>query len=241
MGEVNRPDVYDLPKYQNDIAHALSRAGGLSKDAGNEIQVHRRISTSESQPATWIDDTAIRRLPPTLPGAGSSGRTADSAYFSPFALTSQQVTLNDGDVIVVPIRTNEVFFVVGKLSPTNFVRFNLGTENRDLGTGFLLPPDRDINVVTAVAMAGYIDPIDSPTTVTVQRTTADGTPMLIHVDLIAARHDWTEDILVQPGDIIYLNPDAKWWFRRALDRVIPDLIRFPYERAMLKAFGQQRN
>ena len=134
-----------------------------------------------------------------------------------------------------------MFFVVGKLSPTNFVRFSLGTEDRDLGNGFILPRDRDVNVVTAVAMAGYIDPIDSPTTVTVQRTKPDGTPMLIHVDLIAARFDRKEDIMVQPGDIIYLNPDANWWFRRTFDRIVPGLILFPYRRSILTAFGQERN
>ena len=133
-----------------------------------------------------------------------------------------------------------LLFVLGKLSSTNFVRFSLGRENRDLGTGFILPRDRDVDVVTAVAMAGYIDPIDSPTTVTVQRTLFDGQPMLIRVDLIAARFDRKENIMVQAGDIIYLNPDAQWWFRRTFDRIIPELILFPYQRVILKAFGQKR-
>ena len=45
---------------------------------------------------------------------------------------------------------------------------------------------------------------------------------------------------VQPGDIIYLNPDAPWWWRRTIDRVIPQLLMFPYEELVLKWFGQQR-
>jgi hypothetical protein len=90
-------------------------------------------------------------------------------------------------------------------------------------------------------MAGYIDPIDSPTTVTVHRTKPDGNPMLIHVDLIAARFHRKDNIMVQPGDIIYLNPDCKWWCRRTFDRIVPDLILFPYERSILRAFGQRQN
>jgi hypothetical protein len=90
-------------------------------------------------------------------------------------------------------------------------------------------------------MAGYIDPIDSPTTATLQRTGRDGHPMLIRVDLIKARSDRRENLMVQAGDIIYLNPDGRWWFRRTLDRVIPDLLVFPYERAILRWFGQQQN
>ena len=50
--------------------------------------------------------------------------------------------------------------------------------------------------------------------------------------MIAARYDRRENIYVQPGDIIYLNPDASWWFRRTFDRIIGDLILIPYGRAV---------
>jgi hypothetical protein len=142
------------------------------------------------------------------------------------------VVLSAGDVVVVPSRRAEVFYVVGKLSPTNFVRFSLGIEDRDLGAGFVLPRDREVDVVTAVAMAGYIDPIDSPTTVTVHRRLPDGQPLLIRVDLIKARYDYRETVLVQAGDIIYLNPDLPWWLRRTFDRVVPELIIEAYRRAL---------
>ena len=52
--------------------------------------------------------------------------------------------------------------------------------------------------------------------------------MMIHADLIKARYDRRETILVQPGDIIYLNPDHKWWWRRALDTWLLDAFRVPY-------------
>lgn len=141
----------------------------------------------------------------------------------------QQVILNAGDVIVVPPAKQDVFYVVGKLSTENRTRFSLDNKNREIGNGFLLPKDRDIDVVTAVAMAGYIDPIDSPTTVTVHRIQPNGDPLLVRVDLIAARYNKQETILVQPGDIIYLNPDYKWWFRRTFDRIL--------ERSIGSAFG----
>ncbi len=133
------------------------------------------------------------------------------------ALDTQQTVLNPGDVIVIPSEVQKVFYVVGKLSEQNRTRFSLDARNREIGNGFLLPKDRDIDVVTAVAMAGYIDPIDSPTTVTVHRHQPDGESLLVHVDLIAARYDKQESILVQPGDIIYLNPDYSWWFRRTFN------------------------
>jgi protein involved in polysaccharide export with SLBB domain len=225
LGEVNHPGVLPLPKYQNDVGHALAAAGGLSELAADVIEVHRRVPTDtgadvierlgleefEENPA---DPKKILRIP--LRG------------LPPGAINEQDVVLAPGDVVVVPNRKNDVFFVVGQLNPTNLLRFSLGDRERELGVGLVLPRDRDIDVVTAVTMAGYINPIDSPTTVTVQRTLPDGSPMLIKVDLIRARYSQLETILVQAGDIIYLNPDAHWWMRRTFDRVVPDLITLPY-------------
>ena len=71
-------------------------------------------------------------------------------------------------MVFVPSRRHEVFYVVGQLSSNNSVRFTVGDRERELGVGFILPRDREIDVVTAVVMARYIDPIDSPTTATVQ-------------------------------------------------------------------------
>jgi len=146
----------------------------------------------------------------------------------PSQLSSEDISLHPGDVVVVPSRRHEVFFVVGRLSTTNNIRFRLGDRDREIGVGFILPRDREIDVVTAVVMAGYIDPIDSPTTVTVHRTGPDGNPFLIHVDLIKARYDAKETVLVQAGDIIYLNPDSAWWWRRTFDRIVPDVFIQPY-------------
>jgi len=44
------------------------------------------------------------------------------------------------------------------------------------------------------------------------------------VDLIKARYDERETVLVQPGDVIYINPDWQWWSRRQWDRIFPNLF-----------------
>src|SRR6185503_2865930 len=43
MGSVEHPGIHILPKYQNDIGHALAAAGGLNREASDEIEVHRRV------------------------------------------------------------------------------------------------------------------------------------------------------------------------------------------------------
>ena len=153
---------------------------------------------------------------------------------APDALRPEDVTLNTNDVVNVPSRKDEVFYVVGKLNPQNFVR--LISNGRELGGGFLLPRDREVDVVTAVAMAGYIDPIDSPTHISVQRQGPDGQPMMITVDLFKARYDRRENLLVQAGDIVYLDPDACWWTRRTFDRLIGGLFIYTWKSGPYRQF-----
>jgi protein involved in polysaccharide export with SLBB domain len=145
------------------------------------------------------------------------------------ALSPEEVRLHDGDVVTVPRMTDDVFYIVGPLNNSNRTAFNVGNRDlREIGTGFLLPRNRDIDVITGVAMAGYIDPINSPTTVSVHRRLEDGRSLLIKVNLIEARFDRKETVMLRPGDIVYLNPDAAWWSRRYFDQVAPDLFRLPW-------------
>ena len=246
LGQVINPGAKDLPKYQDDVGHALAAAGGFTDDAMNVIEIHR-------QPQAPMQSTSRgHKLPELLPPVDE--KLALTFMFDPItsatslaganiqriqlrgpganSIKPEDVKLYPGDVVVVPHRKNEVFFVVGRLSQTNTVRFTIGDRERELGIGFILPPDREIDVVTAVTMAGYIDPIESPTTVTLQRDIPGGDPFLIHVDLIKARYDRLETVLVQAGDIIYLNPDSAWWMRHTFERVLPDLITIPYAASM---------
>ncbi len=230
LGEVKQPGVQALPKYQNDVGHALASANGLTELAGDFVEVHRRVGELERIPVRpdeydeYDYDTEDPKKILRIPLRGTPGQI----------LNHTDVKLEPGDVVMVPSRRAEVFWVVGQLSKTNAVRFQVGDRDRELGVGLVLPREREIDVVTGVAMAGYLDPIDSPTTVTVHRHKPDGMPMLIYVDLIEARYNPRATVLVRAGDIIYLNPDSAWWMRRTFDRVIPDLIRIPYADGMAR-------
>lgn len=246
MGQVATPGVHALAKYQNDVGHAVAAAQGFTTDAADYIEVHRREIAGPSHlspemsrlPAQWGNE----QLPSPQPLKGEILGAPSYPHIFRIPLRGPQtqlvqpvdVVLQPGDVVVVPNRKHEVFYVVGRLSPTNTVRFTVGDRERELGVGLILPRDREIDVVTAVTMAGYIDPIESPTTVTVHRIMPDGLPFLIKVDLIKARYDPMETVLVQPGDIIYLNPDHNWWMRRTLDRVIGSLITIPYQQWLIR-------
>lgn len=275
LGAVKQPGVHELPRYENDVAHALAAAEGFSDEAGEMIEVHRRGDINQTgsgfcpiQQSSFESTTmAVRQQPEAvLPIAdhrpsytngerypqmgGHAGATQwsppssmpvvhpefaagplDARNSSPpivriplrdngTSFSPADVILSSGDVVVVPQGRDKVFYVVGSLNQQSRIRFSVGDKDREIGSGLLLPDDREVDVVTAVAMAGYLDPIESPTTVTVHRVNPDGTPLLVRVDLIAARSDPLETILIQPGDIIYLNPDIWWYSRRSIDRIL---------------------
>ncbi len=259
IGEVTSPGVYTLRRHENDVPHAIASAGGLTEYSAEVIELHRRLSEDELASALSAalpegellptpDQNLLGEPLDAQPNivikiplrGGTPVIVNDNNLLVQAYLSLEDVTLRPGDVIVIPRQPDEVFFVVGPLSRINVVNFRVSDLDRQLGNAFLLPKDRDVDVVTAVAMAGYIDPIDSPSTVTVHRSVSGAPPMLIHVDLIAARYEWKENLYVQPGDIIYLNPDAAWWMRRTFDRIIPDLITIPYAEAMLRWINPRR-
>ena len=226
LGQVRLPGVHALPRFENDVAHALAAAGGLDELAAEVVEVHRRVpgaasSAEKVPPPASADGSDAQKEVLRIPLRGLFATVVTKGDVAVQEEVSQQdVTLQPGDVVVVPKRQDEVFFVVGPLSRSNVVNFSIRNRDRELGNAFLLPNDRDIDVVTAVAMAGYIDPIESPSTVTVHRTVPGEPPLTILVDLMAARYDWNQNLYVQPGDIIYLNPDGWWYSRRLFDRVI---------------------
>lgn len=327
LGAVNTPGVHALPRFENDVAHALAAAQGFSEEAGDVIEIHRRarpvlVSTPTVVPSGGMRLPPPPRVQPLVPGSPTAGEQAALPSLQPtgghalngipvggvirppgqrpldvptpasvlapnlpdgsptatrppdtfgqYGLTGEVIrgqspipvldedddccgeggspilriplrgdtsgidpaamVLNPGDVLVIPQKTDKVFYVVGPLSEQNRLRFSVGDKDRQIGNGLLLPDNREVDVVTAVAMAGYIDPIESPTTVTVHRVMPDRRPLLIKVDLIAARSDSKETVMIQPGDIIYLNPDPWWYSRRTMDRVI--------ERALGTAVGR---
>lgn len=192
----------DLPAYENDVLHALSQTGGLpGTDALNEIIVEhrhkngRRAATSGQVGEPQMCPNVVR-IPLRL--------HRDQA--PPF--TPEDVVLQNGDVIFVEARDQEIFFTGGLLPP---------------GT-YLLPRDRDLTVVEAISyvkgpllnggfstsnLAGtVVNPGvggPSPSLLIVLRRLPQGGQIPIRIDLDQALRDPRQQILVQAGDMLVMQ------------------------------------
>ncbi len=198
--------VIDLPIYENDVLHALASSGGLpGTDAKREVWVIRNLPDTATE---FID---IKQLTEMTQMMSSDGLTPDVKRIplvgcpgSPLPFTTQDITLNDGDVVFVPRRHE--YFITGGLLP---------------GARIPLPRDEDIDVLEAIALAtgsvggplgqggtaligGSPGHMREPTQVLIVRKLPGGRQFAIRVDLSEAVKNSKERILIQSEDVVML-------------------------------------
>jgi Polysaccharide biosynthesis/export protein len=212
----------DLPAFENDVLHALSRTGGLpGLDSANEIVVQRGFFKNEEDWTAALNqlgngsetpDHASQAWPPAGGSAQIIRIPLRVRAGEKFALRPEDVILYTGDIVYVPPRPVEVYYA-GGLLPAG---------------AFILPRDRDLNVLEAIAqirgplvnggfnvnnLSGALIPPGmggpSPSLLSVLRKTPCGGQVVIRVDLNRALQDPRERVVVQPGDFLILQETPK--------------------------------
>lgn len=190
----------DLPIYENDVLTALARSGGLpGDDAKNEVIIQRGAAKGEltTYPSGPIPGVEVIRIPLRLrPG-------------EPLPFKREDVVLRNGDILFIQQRDAEVYYTAGLIGPGEYP----------------IPRNYDLDVLTAVIQArgaiisggqifsgsfqnslvGQGIGIPSPSSLTVLRKAPGGRQITIRVDLNRAAQDPRERILVQPGDVLFLQ------------------------------------
>jgi protein involved in polysaccharide export with SLBB domain len=198
----------DLPAGENDVLHALTATGGLpGLDAFDEVVVQRNC---------FQDKEGGEALRKQLETQGGGVPMPQGCIRIPLRLKPgqkppfgpQDVVLHDGDVVLLQARECDVYYTGGLL----------------LSSEHVLPRDRDLDVIEAIARArgplingafvnnnlagNLINPgigFDSPTLLIIVRHLPGGGQLPIRVDLGRALRDPRERILVQPGDLLILQ------------------------------------
>jgi protein involved in polysaccharide export with SLBB domain len=204
----------DLPAYENDVLHALTRTGGLpGLDAYNEVVIYRdcfKNPADRLQMLQWLG--GIRADCNPLRKMGVGGKVIriplHVALGQPIDLRPEDVLLQTGDVVYLEARDDQLFYTGGLLPPGAHV----------------LPRDYDLDVLSAVAQVrgpllngafgvsnlsgALIQPgigNPSPAMLVVLRKTPGGGQVPIVVDLDRAMRHAEERILVQAGDVLLLQ------------------------------------
>lgn len=181
----------ELSPGRNDLLQALTQTGGLpGLDAKNEVII-RRGKYDPNDPTKGFVRIPFRARPDR-----------------PLTFTPADITLDDGDTVLIETRDTEVYYTAGLLGASQV----------------LLPRDYDLRVIEAIAQVrgplingsfnqnafvaqavntGIGNP--NASLVTVIRRLPNDRQILIRVDLNEAFRDLRENIIVMPGDVIVLQ------------------------------------
>ena len=218
--------VVDLPAYENDILHALSETGGMpGLDAENQILIYRGmfedgvnydhimenvcLDNCNADDPCFCDESPVPD-PPHVTRIPLRYHPANPPMFS-----QDDILLNDGDIVIIRSRDTETFFTAGLLG----------------GGEHLLPRDKDLDIIGAIARAG--GPLGSigsgvggvggggagglgrrgnggggfcqPSQVILIRELPCGNQISMKIDLNKALQNPSERVLIQPNDVIMLR------------------------------------
>lgn len=189
----------------------LQQSMGMSAPAFNEMPIISQPFGPQPQfgpgPGPWQPPAAWNQLRGmTANGLCNLGRTLriplrvrDCAQLN---ITERDVQLNDGDIIFIQSRENEVFYTGGLLG----------------GGQYNLPRDHDIDILEAISIsqgrnngqdigrsALNNDVTISASQAVILRKLPNGSQVPILVDLYRARKFRSERMLIEPGDYIILQ------------------------------------
>lgn len=144
----------ELPAYKNDILEALSKTGGLpGLNAKNELIILRKGSGDHfGENGDYLSNNPAAFARSVTDHYNQTGEISDlgsdlgvvriplrvSPNETPPQLTSEDVTLLDGDVIYIQARDAEVYYTGGMIK----------------GGAFSIPRDYDLDVLGGIAKAG---------------------------------------------------------------------------------------
>jgi len=240
-------NVVDLPAYENDVLHALSETGGMpGLDAKNEVLIYRglfeeglnydnliqqhHVEQCECQDECFCNEQPAPPDPPNVTRIPLRYHPNNPPTF-----TEEDVLLSDNDIVIIRSRDRETFFTAGLLG----------------GGEHLLPRDKDLDVIGAIAVAG--GPLGNfgtgvggiggqgagggigrqggnnggycqPSEVLIIREMPCGNQITMKIDINRALQNPSERVLIQPNDVVML----RYTIGEEIGNVLLSLIQFNY-------------
>ncbi len=213
----SRGYVLQLPAYRNDLLNALSETGGMpGVNAKAEVKILRSGKLDPRKRDEVLREFYLRHGTSNIAGALPELPEDENVVRIPLRLkpgqfpqfNEQDIILKEGDVVLVETRETEVYYTGGLLFPGEF----------------LLPRDKDTDVLNAIAIAGtgvgafqqrgnsgfaggLSGGIGSvpPSQLIIMRPLPGNRQIAIEVDLTRAINDPRERILIQAGDTLILR------------------------------------
>lgn len=219
LGAVTEPGVHELPVSACDVLNAIAAAGGMTEEAGPEVEVMHQTARPQLAAATpggvvpaGAEVDAVGAAPAastqaaTPDGLSPSGVVQTVAYAGSAGAAGPVVEkinladsathaaarqpLSDRDVVMVPPREKRVIHVTGLVRKPD---------------QFELPLDQDIRVLDAIAMAGGLKSAVADKVFVIRQSAAQdagGEPAVIEVSISKAKRQGAENLILGAGDLV---------------------------------------
>jgi len=192
VGAVEEPNVYELPRGSSSLFAALVAAGGLSEDAGPEVEIRRPVSPGgrpgslEPPGQTLADGSAGYRSVEPHPRYGAQVRRVNLAQ----AISGGEDGggyLGDGDVVNVMKRAPKPIYVIGLVRQPGEIE---------------MPANQDMYLLDALAKAGDRRMQVADKVYVIRRIPGRTEPVVIESSVREAKVNGAANVRLAPGDIV---------------------------------------
>jgi polysaccharide export outer membrane protein len=203
LGEVDNPGQYMMSQ-QLTLMEAIFLAGGLDFTAGEYGYLHRRTTETEGPPPS-VAMLAHADVP--LPGHAVT--RIDLQPLKEGRTLEPDIPLHAGDVIAIPRRQVEMFYVIGDVVHAG---------------GFEVPAQRSLRASQALAYAGGPRRTAKTSAGLIVRIDASGQRQQIPIDFKALLRGTRPDVDVKPNDVIFIPGAGAKNFANGILGVVPAII-----------------
>lgn len=191
VGAVEEPGIVELPRGQSYLLDAVVAAGGLSEDAGANIDIRTPAGTRgliASNPATMGPDGVIAASTQGL--AAMPARSERVNIVDAVMSGANGQYLNDNSVIVVERQELPPVQVIGLVKEPG---------------EFEYPVKRPLTVLGALALAGGCSNPFADKIYVIRQRPEMNDPAVIEVSLKAAKQSGKENVQLEPGDVVSIE------------------------------------
>src|SRR6266849_4042782 len=232
VGAVGHAMVYQADRPVT-LLEVLAEAGGVANDAGDTVIVNRPAHEAPSDPseppAIGPEDPAPATASKAPAHEGSPQQSASSAAAGSIASASSTapsdpphlnntITINLNELMESGDATNNIILQAGDIVtvPHSGIVYVLGAVSKP--GGFVLANDRgQLTTLKILALAGGLSPTAKSDHAVIVRKDNQGQQHEVAVDLKKVMQRQSEDLQLQPSDILYVPNSAS---RQAMVRAL---------------------
>jgi len=215
IGAVDEPGVYHLPRGSSTLLAALVAAGGLSEDAGPNVEVRRPVATGGA-PDILDQPPASRLTERTIGEAEQVSYETEAPRAAPARVRQVNLVeaaaggygggyLDDGDVVMVSKQAPKPIYVIGLVNKPG---------------EFELPPNQEVRMLDAIAKAGERSIQVADRVLIIRRVGDRPEPIVIEASVRKAKRSGEANLRLAPGDIVSVEETPTTVLVNAVTNVI---------------------